>query len=69
MFNIIPRGALSATIQDPEQLAWAISRMTPGLCVPGLLNGETLSEALARQVAAADILDDLMAEYAEEVAA
>lgn len=68
MFDIIPRGAPSATITDPAPLAWVISRMTPGLCTPGLLDGETPGDALARHLAAADILDDLLSEYAEAVA-
>ncbi|GAA4155100.1 hypothetical protein GCM10022416_55330 [Actinomadura keratinilytica] len=47
---------------DVRPLSWALSRMTPGLWA-ALLPGETLAEARARREAAADILDDLFAEY------
>lgn len=66
--SIIACNTSSDTIRDPAPLAWVISRMTPGLCTPGLLAGETADDALARRLAAADILDDLLSEYAEAVA-
>lgn len=40
--------------------------MTPGLWAPGLLDGESFGDAAARHMAAADILDDLLAEYEHE---
>jgi hypothetical protein len=37
----------------------------PELFAPGVLPGESFAEAVARRQAAADILDDLLAEAAE----
>ncbi|MGI5208950.1 hypothetical protein ACQEU6_46230 [Spirillospora sp. CA-108201] len=57
---------------DVAPLAWALERMTPALWVPA--PDESAEECEARRLAAADILDDLLAEYeadeyAEAVAA
>lgn len=46
---------------DVRPLAYALSRMIPDLRAL-ILPGETLPDVLARRDAAADILDDLLAE-------
>lgn len=66
MRNIIPLEPPSATTVDAAPLAWALSRMTPSLFAPAL-PGEALVDVRSRKAAAADILDDLLAEYAEEL--
>lgn len=43
-------------------LAWALERLAPGLWAEQLA-GESPAEARARREAAADIWDDLLAEY------
>ena len=59
-------GEVAAGI-DAAPLAWALERMTPMLweAVPG----ESSAEREARRLAAADILDDLLGEYADANAA
>lgn len=47
---------------DVGPLAYALSRMTPGLWAP-ILPGESFEDALTRREAARDILDDLLREY------
>lgn len=52
---------------DVRSLAYALHHMLPGLRAV-ILPGETWTDVLARQDAAADILDDLLTEAAEAVA-
>lgn len=60
MTPIIPR-----TAPDVRPLAYALDHMTPGLTAL-ILPGESWDDMMARRAAAADILDDLLAEYADE---
>ncbi|MBB4920980.1 hypothetical protein [Streptosporangium saharense] len=53
---------------DPRPLAYALSRMAPGLTAL-VLPGEDWDAMMARRQAAADILDDLLAEFAAEAEA
>lgn len=52
---------------DAAPLAWALERMTPALWE--VVPGESLAEREARRLAAADILDDLLGEFASEAGA
>lgn len=61
-----PATTRTPSTPDVRPLAYALDRMTPGLCAPAL-PGETPGQALAREFAAADILDDLLAEYAHDL--
>jgi len=54
---------------DVAPLAWALERMRPELLAPGALPGETLADVRTRRAAALDILDDLLAEYAQHAEA
>lgn len=66
MSNIISLPVAAGTARpNIEALAWALDRMTAGLWAP-ILPGESFDDALNRREAARDILDDLLAEYAEE---
>ena len=47
---------------DVRPLAWALERLAPGLWAEQLA-GESPAEARARREAAADIWDELLAEY------
>jgi hypothetical protein len=49
---------------DVAPLAWALERMTPELWE--VVPGESPAEREARRLAAADILDDLLGEFASE---
>lgn len=66
--NIVPDGGPATQPLDAGPLAWALERMRPDLMEPGALPGETLADVRTRRAAALDILDDLLSEYADEVA-
>lgn len=69
MAHIIPLArAESAMPLEVGPLAWALSRMTPGLWAP-ILPGESFDDALVRREAARDILDELLAETRENAQA
>lgn len=51
-------------VMDVGPLAWALDRMTPELWASA--PSESPAERQARQLAAADILDDLLSEYAAD---
>ena len=66
--NIVPELGAESTSAVPlnaEPLAWALERMTPELWASP--RSESPAERQARQLAAADIFDDLLAEYAAEL--
>ncbi|WP_433382663.1 hypothetical protein [Streptosporangium sp. CA-115845] len=64
----IPRPRTAADDLDASSLAYALSRMTPELTVLSL-PGESWADMMARRAAAADILDDLLAEADDLLAA
>jgi hypothetical protein len=71
--NIVPewgtQGTLPPTrpiVRDVRALTFAMERMTPELLVAA--PGEDEGERKARHLAATDILDDLLAEYASGLA-
>jgi hypothetical protein len=67
LLDIVPDfGAESTPGLDVAPLAFALERMTPSLFAPAL-PGEALADVRSRKAAAADILDDLLAEYEEEL--
>lgn len=69
--NIVPELGAESTSSglpmDTAPLAFALERMPSELFAPAL-PGEDLVALRTRRAAAADILDDLLAEYAEAVA-
>jgi hypothetical protein len=67
MSSIISLPRTSVTPADARPLAAALSRMAPGLTAL-VLPGEDWDAMMARREAAADILDDLLAEIADELA-
>lgn len=62
----LPR-TTTATPADVRPLAYALARMAPGLTAL-VLPGEDWDAMMARRAAAADILDDLLAEVGDELA-
>ncbi|GAA3037608.1 hypothetical protein [Streptosporangium longisporum] len=65
--GIIPRPRAALDNLDASALTYALSRMTPELTFL-VLPGESWDEMMARREAASDILDDLLAEAADELA-
>lgn len=68
--NIVPELGAESTCpvpMDAAPLAFALERMPSELFAPAL-PGEDLVALRTRRAAAADILDDLLTEYAEAVA-
>ncbi|MBG0819097.1 hypothetical protein [Planomonospora sp. ID82291] len=57
----------TASTLDIRPLAYALSRMTPGL-TELILPGEDWDSLMVRRDAARDILDELLHEYAAETA-
>lgn len=69
MQAIIPQAEVGAAApMDVSALAFALANMEPDLWAPAR-PGEEWAEVIARRDAARDILDDLLAEAAGEVAA
>lgn len=69
MSSIMPLPRTSSTPPpDVRPLAYALTRMTPGLTAL-VLPGEDWDAMMARREAARDILDDLLAEAGHELAA
>lgn len=68
MQAIIPQVGGGAAPMDVSALAFALANMEPDLWAP-VRPGEEWAEIIARRDAARDILDDLLAEAAGEVAA
>lgn len=67
MSSIMPLPCTSSTPPDLRPLAYAVSRMTPGLNAL-VLPGEDWDAMMARRAACQDILDDLLAEAGDEFA-
>jgi hypothetical protein len=65
--SIIPLPRTTATPADARPLAFALSRMAPGLC-DLIIPGESWDDMMARREAARDILDDLLMEAGDELA-
>jgi hypothetical protein len=51
---------------DAGPLAYVLEMTEPDLFAAGLLDGESFADAAARSAARADIVDELLAEFAAE---
>ncbi|MDL4777867.1 hypothetical protein [Actinomadura xylanilytica] len=67
MAHIISPLALEGGVRrlDVAPLAYVMEHTEPELWEPALLSGESFAEAAGRRAAAVDILEELLAEFAE----